>query len=179
MGCQNTNWRVYPNSAQLEQPARYNALNFGIGLQAESRDGDAHRIPRQRDGLQHPSPRCCAPATKWRLPDHMADQRIPACVSPRQLHGELGNTVWSQQDTAGGTATLNLPVVYRRWPSAISCRFRASPWNERPSSRANKGKEWRTTGGEQSGPSRASSCLASPNGTRDLQRGCGPSGRRR
>ena len=25
-----------------------------------------------------------------------------------------GNTVWSQQDTAGGTATLNLPVTYRR-----------------------------------------------------------------
>jgi prepilin-type N-terminal cleavage/methylation domain-containing protein/prepilin-type processing-associated H-X9-DG protein len=115
MGCQNTNWftQILP---QLEQPAMYNAFNFDIGFEGIS---DPTGMP---SGFRANSTSYGSRITSMLCPsDEVRDFRIiwptngyPLVFPRGNYMASWGNTVWSQQDTAGGTATLNLPVTYRR-----------------------------------------------------------------
>ena len=119
-GCQNTNWftEVLP---QMEQQALYNAFNFSIGLEGIP---DATGMPSGFSinstvfGTQVSSMLCPSDEAKLLQVTWPTNGRL--IVAPRGNYMvNWGNTIWSQQDSAGAgvTPTRNLPVVYR--PSAF------------------------------------------------------------
>ena len=114
-GCQDTNWmtQMLP---QLEQQALYNSFNFSIGLEGIP---DATGMPSgftinstvfgtKVASLQCPSDDATVLQVIWPT-NNMLIQ------APRGNYmAAWGNTVWSQMNTSGGTATQNLPVTYRQ-----------------------------------------------------------------
>ncbi len=115
MGPQNTNWftQMLP---QLEQPALYNAFNFDIGLEGVP---DATGMPTgfsvnstvfgsKVESMQCPSDSVRVLQVTWPTNGHVI-------LAPRGNYmASWGNTVWSQQNSSGGAATRNTPVVFRR-----------------------------------------------------------------
>ena len=115
-GAQNTTWFTQM-LAQFEQQALYNAYNFV----------DRHRRPARRRrhadrhsrSIRRSTGRSCPPSSA-----PATTSAISTLIWPtngyviRGTRGNYvvswGNTQWGQQNSAGGTATLNLPVVYLR-----------------------------------------------------------------
>jgi prepilin-type N-terminal cleavage/methylation domain-containing protein/prepilin-type processing-associated H-X9-DG protein len=118
MGPQNTNWftQMLP---QFEQQALYDAFNFAVGLEGIP---DATGMPlgfsvnstvfgSKIASFQCPSDSATLFQATWPTNGRLI-------VSPRGNYvASWGNTVWSQQNSAGFAANRNLPVVFR--PSAF------------------------------------------------------------
>jgi prepilin-type N-terminal cleavage/methylation domain-containing protein len=115
MGAQNTTWftQMLP---QFEQQALYNAYNFDVGIEGPP-GGDGMPI-----GLAINSTIYGTKLGAFQCPsDNERDLTLiwPTNAYPiRGTRGNYvvswGNTQWAQQNSAGGAATLNLPVTYRR-----------------------------------------------------------------
>ncbi|MBI1325725.1 DUF1559 domain-containing protein [bacterium] len=115
MGPQNTNWftQILP---QLEQQALYDAFNFSIGLEGVP---DSTGMP---SGFSVNSTVFGTKVSSMQCPsDENRPLRVTWPTNGRQIVAprgnymvSWGNTVWSQLNSAGGTATRNLPVFHRR-----------------------------------------------------------------
>ena len=115
MGAQNTTWftQMLP---VFEQQALYNAYNFSTGTEGLlGADGMPVGVPINSTvygtklyAFQCPSDNERDFSTIWPTNGYLI----------RGTRGNYvvswGNTQWGQQDTAGGTPTLNMPVTYRR-----------------------------------------------------------------
>jgi prepilin-type N-terminal cleavage/methylation domain-containing protein/prepilin-type processing-associated H-X9-DG protein len=115
MGAQNTTWfsQMLP---QFEQQQLANAFNYSIGLEGPTGD-DGMPIGAAINSTVYQTR-----LSAFQCPsDEVRDFTI---VWPTNLYAirgtrgnyvvSWGNTQWGQQDSAGGAATANLPVKYRR-----------------------------------------------------------------
>ena len=115
MGAQNTTWftQMLP---QFEQQALYNAYNFSIGIEGPSgADGMPIGIAINSTiyGTKLAAFQC--PSDNDRTLNLIWPTNGYSIVGTRGNYVvSWGNTQWGQQNSAGGTATLNLPVVYLR-----------------------------------------------------------------
>ena len=115
MGAQNTTWFTQM-LGQFEQQALYNAYNFAIGIEGPP-GSDGMPI-----GIAINSTIYGTKLGTFQCPsDNDRDLNLIWPTNNYPIRGtrgnyvvSWGNTQWGQQDSAGGTATLNLPMVYRR-----------------------------------------------------------------
>ena len=118
MGEQNTTWFTQM-LVQFEQQALYNAYNFSIGIDGPvGSDGMpiGFAINSTVYGTKLPAFQC--PSDNDRTLNLIWPTNGYVIVGTRGNYVvSWGNTQWAQQNSAGGTATLNLPVVYM--PSAF------------------------------------------------------------
>jgi prepilin-type N-terminal cleavage/methylation domain-containing protein/prepilin-type processing-associated H-X9-DG protein len=115
VGAQNTTWftQMLP---QFEQQGLYNAYNFDVGIEGPpGSDGmpvgfaiNSTVYGTKLSAFQCPS-------------DNSRDLQLIWPTNNYPIRGtrgnyvvSWGNTQWAQQDSAGGVATRNLPVTYRR-----------------------------------------------------------------
>jgi prepilin-type N-terminal cleavage/methylation domain-containing protein/prepilin-type processing-associated H-X9-DG protein len=115
MGAQNTTWftQMLP---QFEQQGLYDSFNFSIGFEGLP-GGDG--MPR---GIAINATVYGTKLSAFQCPsDNDRDFQLIWPTNGYPIRGtrgnyvvSWGNTQWAQQNSAGGTATLNLPVVYRR-----------------------------------------------------------------
>jgi prepilin-type N-terminal cleavage/methylation domain-containing protein/prepilin-type processing-associated H-X9-DG protein len=112
-GAQNTTWFTQMLS-QFEQQTLYNAYNFSIGIEGPL-GGDGMPIGfainstvfgTKMAAFQCPSDDDRTLQLIW------PTNNFPILGSRGNYVASWGNTQWAQQNSAGGTATLNLPVTY-------------------------------------------------------------------
>jgi prepilin-type N-terminal cleavage/methylation domain-containing protein/prepilin-type processing-associated H-X9-DG protein len=114
-GAQNTTWFTQM-LVQFEQQSLYNAYNFSIGIEGPP-GGDGMPIGIAINstiyGTKLAAFQC--PSDNDRTFNIIWPTNGYAIVGTRGNYVvSWGNTQWGQQNSAGGTATLNLPVVYLR-----------------------------------------------------------------
>ena len=114
-GAQNTTW-FSQMLGQFEQQTLYNAINFAIGIEGPL---DAMYFPvgyainstvvqTKLSAFQCPSDNDRLLQVTWPTNGFLV-------VATRGNYAtSWGNTQWGQQNSAGGMATLNLPVVYQK-----------------------------------------------------------------
>jgi prepilin-type N-terminal cleavage/methylation domain-containing protein/prepilin-type processing-associated H-X9-DG protein len=112
-GAQNTTWFTQM-LGQFEQQALYNAYNFSIGIEGPP-GGDGMPV-----GFAINSTIYGTKLSAFQCPsDNERDLTLVWPTNGYPIRGtrgnyvvSWGNTQWAQQNSAGGTATLNLPVTY-------------------------------------------------------------------
>jgi prepilin-type N-terminal cleavage/methylation domain-containing protein/prepilin-type processing-associated H-X9-DG protein len=115
MGAQNTTWFTQMLGL-FEQQLLYNAYNYDVGFEGRpGADGMPIGIPINSTVYQTKLSAFQCPS------DNDRDLIVIWPTNGYLIRGtrgnylaSWGNTQWGQQDSAGGTATLNLPVTYRR-----------------------------------------------------------------
>jgi prepilin-type N-terminal cleavage/methylation domain-containing protein len=112
-GAQNTTW-FRQMLGQFEQQALYNAYNFSIGIEGPpGSDGMpiGFAINSTIYGTKLGTFQC--PSDNDRLLTLIwPTNGYPIQGTRGNYVASWGNTQWAQQNAAGGTATLNLPVTY-------------------------------------------------------------------
>jgi prepilin-type N-terminal cleavage/methylation domain-containing protein/prepilin-type processing-associated H-X9-DG protein len=114
MGAQNTTWftQMLP---VFEQQALYNAYNFDIGIEGPYGPSGmpmGFAVNSTVYGTKLYAFQC--PSDNERDLTLVWSNGYPIRGTRGNYVTSWGNTQWGQQVSAGGTATLNLPVMYRR-----------------------------------------------------------------
>ncbi len=114
MGNQNTNWmtQILP---QFEQQSLYNSFNFSVGLEGipdSTGTPLGFKVNSTVFGTKLNTQQCPSDSANL-LQLVWPGSNYPVTAPRGNYMAAWGNTIWSQTASAGGSATKNLPVVYR------------------------------------------------------------------